>query len=142
MLVDTLDKLREVIPDLLACMDPCVDTETTGLGAFGRPGWARDHVIGISIDTGTEAYYFPFRHGSATAPNLPCSLLDPDGFFGHYLSDEHRTYLGYNYGFDLHMLAAEGIAIPPKFEDAMLALHLINGLITSQIDTAPKLDMW
>lgn len=131
MLVDTLDKLREVAPDLLACMDPCVDTETTGLDAFGRPGRARDHVIGISIDTGTEAYYFPFRHGNgqsvpATAPNLPCSLLGPDGFFGRYLSDEHRTYLGYNYGFDLHMLAAEGIEIPPKFEDAMLALHLIN----------------
>ena len=124
MLVDTLDKLHEVMPDLLACMDPCVDTETTGLDAFGRPGRVRNHVIGISIDTGTEAYYFPFRHEPGL--NLPQTLLDPDGFFGRYLSDPHRTYLGYNYGFDLHMLAAEGISIPPKFEDAMLALHLIN----------------
>ena len=129
MLVDTLDKLHEVMPDLLACMDPCVDTETTGLGAFGRPGRTRDHVIGISIDTGTEAYYFPFRHGydlSDRDHQLPESLLEPDGFFGRYLSDPHRTYLGFNYGFDLHMLAAEGISIPPKFEDAMLALHLVN----------------
>lgn len=124
MLIDTMDRLHEVMPDLLACMDPCVDTETTGLDAFGSPGRARDHVIGISVDTGAEAYYFPFRHGQGT--NLPCSLLGPGGFFGRYLSDEHRTYLGYNYGFDLHMLAAEGIAVPPKFEDAMLALHLIN----------------
>lgn len=124
MLVDTPNKLQEVMPDLLACMDPCVDTETTGLDAFGRPGRVRDHVIGISIDTGTEAYYFPFRH--EPGPNLPQSLLDPDGFFGRYLSDEHRTFLGFNYGFDLHMLAAEGISIPPKFEDAMLALHLVN----------------
>lgn len=124
MLIDTLDKLHEVMPDLLACMDPCVDTETTGLDAFGRPGRTRDHVIGISTDTGTEAYYFPFRHEPGL--NLPQTLLDPDGFFGRYLSDPHRTYLGFNYGFDLHMLAAEGISIPPKFEDAMLALHLVN----------------
>ena len=124
MLVDTLDKLREVAPDLLACMDPCVDTETTGLDAFGRPDRVRDHVIGVAIDTGAEAYYLPFRHEQGA--NLPESLLSPDGFLGRYLSDEHRTYLGYNYGFDLHMLAAEGIRIPPKFEDAMLALHLVN----------------
>ena len=124
MLVDTLDKLHEVIPDLLACMDPCVDTETTGLDAFGRPGRDRDRVIGISVDTGAEAYYLPFRHEQGT--NLPEGLLGPDGFLGRYLSDEHRTYLGFNYGFDLHMLAAEGIAIPTKFEDAMLALHLVN----------------
>lgn len=30
MLVDTLDKLHEVIPDLLACMGSCVDTEYNG----------------------------------------------------------------------------------------------------------------
>lgn len=124
MLVDTLDKLREVAPDLLACMDPCVDTETTGLDAFGRPGRARDRVIGVAIDTGTEAYYLPFRHEQGT--NLPEELLGPDGFLGRYLADEHRTFLGFNYGFDLHMLAAEGIGVPPKFEDAMLALHLVN----------------
>lgn len=124
MLVDTPDKLREVMPDLLACMDPCVDTETTGLDAFGRPGRARDRVIGVAIDTGQEAYYLPFRHEQGT--NLPEELLGPDGFLGRYLADEHRTYLGFNYGFDLHMLAAEGIGVPPKFEDAMLALHLVN----------------
>lgn len=124
MLVDTLDKLHEVMPDLLACMDPCVDTETTGLDAFGRPGRSRDWIIGISIDTGTEAYYFPFRHRQGSS--LPDEMLAPGGFFARYLADKHRTYLGFNYGFDLHMLAAEGVGVPPKFEDAMLALHLIN----------------
>lgn len=127
MLVDSLDKLQAVMPDLLACMDPCVDTETTGLDAFGRPYRKRDCIIGISIDTGQEAYYFPFRHyGGEDWQQLPEKLLEPGEFFNRYLSDVHRTYLGFNYGFDLHMLAAEGVKIPPKFEDAMLALHLVN----------------
>lgn len=130
MLVDTVEKLHEVMPDLLACMDPCVDTETNGLNSFGKSDQIRNWIIGISIDTGTNAYYFPFRHGHAKSPafmqQLPLSLLEPGGFFNRYLSDDNRTYLGYNYGFDLHMLAAEGIDIPIKFEDAMLALHLIN----------------
>ena len=121
MLVDTMDKLQEVMPDLLACMDPAVDTETTGLDAFGRPGRSRDHVIGISIDTGTEAYYFPFRHEPGL--NLPNEAW---GFFRSYLSDPHRCFQGFNYGFDLHMLAADRVPIAPNFEDAMLALHLIN----------------
>lgn len=121
MLVDTLDKLHEVMPDLLACMDPAVDTETTGLEAFGCAERPRDVVIGISVDTGTEAYYFPFRHGSGD--NLPEEAW---GFFRAYLADPHRCYQGFNYGFDLHMLARDGVPVAEGFEDAMLALHLVN----------------
>ena len=115
MLVDTLDKLREVAPDLLACMDPCVDTETTGLDAFGRPGRTRDHVIGISIDTGTGAYYFPFRHGysrpvSATPSNLPCSLLEPGGFF--HLRTDHERYFGEMMEVMAAMPQFQGIPVP------------------------------
>lgn len=121
MLVDTVEALDLVKPKLLSCTDPCVDTETTGLSIFGSASRARDKVIGISIDVGSEAYYFPFRHLLGT--NLPMECME---FFQKYLSDPHRTFGGWNYGYDLHMMAFDGIEIAQNFEDAMLAVHLLN----------------
>lgn len=121
MLIDTPEKLEQVKPRLLACTDPCVDTETTGLSIFGNAKRKRDVVIGIAIDDGTDAYYFPFRHAQGT--NLPMECME---FFRQYLSDSHRTYGGWNYSYDLHMMAFDGIEIAPNFEDAMLAVHLLN----------------
>lgn len=121
MLIDSLDALERIKPKLLACTDPCVDTETTGLSIFGNAERARDKVIGIAIDIGEEAYYFPFRHAQGT--NLPDTAME---FFRSYLSNPHRTYGGWNYSYDLHMMAFDGIEIAPNFEDAMLAVHLLN----------------
>lgn len=121
MLIDTMEKLEQVKPSLLSCTDPCVDTETTGLSIFGSAARKRDVVIGISIDDGRDAYYFPFRH--AQGQNLPPEAWN---FFRSYLSDPHRTYGGWNYNYDMHMLAFDGVEIAQNFEDAMLALHLIN----------------
>ena len=121
MLIDTPEKLEAIKPKLLACTDPCVDTETTGLSIYGNAERERDVVIGIAIDDGTDAYYFPFRH--AQGLNLPMECME---FFQRYLSDSHRTYGGWNYNYDLHMMAFDGIDIAPNFEDAMLAVHLLN----------------
>lgn len=121
MLIDTPEKLREITPILLSCTDPCVDTETTGLSIFGNAERSKDKVIGISIDVGEEAYYFPFRHKQGV--NLPMESME---FFRKYLSDPHRTYGGWNYSYDLHMMAFDGIKIAPNFEDGMLAVHLLN----------------
>lgn len=121
MLIDTPEKLEKIKPDLLACTDPCVDTETTGLSIYGNAKRARDKVIGISIDIGNEAYYFPFRHLQGT--NLPMESME---FFRNYLSNPHRTYGGFNYSYDLHMMEFDDIKIAPNFEDAMLGIHLLN----------------
>lgn len=121
MLIDTVELLEQVKPSLLACTDPCVDTETTGLSIFGNAERKRDVVIGIAIDDGREAYYFPFRHYQGR--NLPMECME---FFRHYLSDSHRTYVGWNYSYDLHMMAFDGIEIAPNFEDVMLGVHLLN----------------
>lgn len=121
MLIDTVEALGEIKPLLLSCMDPVVDTETTGLSIFGNNERTQDHIIGISIDIGPEAYYFPFRH--MQGKNLPMECME---FFRPYLSNPNRTYGGWNYGFDLHMMAIDGIPMAPNFEDAMLAIHLLN----------------
>ena len=122
MLVDTVEKLEAIKPSLLACMDPTVDTETTGLSIFGSAERKQDMIIGYAIHDGREAYYLPFRHGQGN--NLPMEVL---GFLRKYLSDPNRTYGGWNYNYDLHMMAAsDGVPIASNFEDAMLALHLVN----------------
>lgn len=121
MLINTLESLEAIKPKLLACTDPCVDTETTGLSIFGSEKRKRDRVIGVSIDIGEEAYYFPFRHAQGT--NLPEEAWE---FFREYLSNPSRTYGGWNYSYDMHMLAFDGVRITPNFEDGMLAIHLLN----------------
>ena len=121
MLINTPEMLEGVKPLLLSCTDPCVDTETTGLCIFGNAKRKQDKVIGIAVDVGGDAYYFPFRHLKGT--NLPMECME---FFCRYLSDPHRTYGGFNYGYDEHMMAGDGIGFAPNFEDAMLAVHLLN----------------
>lgn len=121
MLIDTIEKLESIKPSLLACMNPVVDTETTGLSIFGNAERKRDVIIGYAIDNGTEAYYLPFRH--LQGQNLPMECLS---FLQRYLSDPNRTYGGWNYNYDLHMMVFDGIGIAPNIEDAMLALHLVN----------------
>ena len=121
MLIDTVEKLDAIKPSLLACMDPCVDTETTGLSIFGCAERKRDVIIGYAIFDGTEAYYLPFRHMQGT--NLPMECME---FLHHYLSDPNRTYGGWNYNYDLHMMAFDGIEMAQNIEDGMLALHLVN----------------
>lgn len=109
------------MPSLLACTSPVVDTETNGLNSFGTNGTDPHRIIGISIDDGREAYYFPFRHQQGT--NLPMSAM---GFFREYLSDPHRVYGGFNYKFDQHMLKGDGVEFAPNIEDAMLGVQLLN----------------
>ena len=121
MLIDTVEKLEAIKPSLLACMNPTVDTETTGLSIFGNAERARDKIIGIAIHDEVEAYYLPFRH--MEGPNLPLECME---FLRPYLSDSRRTYEGWNYTFDLHMMAFDGIPIAENIEDVMYALQLIN----------------
>lgn len=121
MLIDTVEKLEAIKPTLLACTDPAVDTETTGLSIFGNAKRKQDVIIGYAIDDGVDAYYFPFRHAQGT--NLPLSELE---FFQKYLSDPHRTFIGWNYNYDLHMMEFDGVPIAPTFKDVMLGLHLLN----------------
>ncbi len=121
MLIDTTEKFETVLPDLLQCRRPVVDVETNGLNPWGTRGSDRNHIIGIAIDTGREAYYFPYRHREGT--NLPWGTFE---FFRRYLSNPDRVYGGYNYKFDQHMLWADGVEYADNIEDAMLSAHLLN----------------
>ena len=121
MLIDTVEKLNSIKGDLLSCLTPAVDTETTGLNPWGNTDNEPDRVIGISIYTGDNAYYFPYRHPYGV--NLPMSTME---FFTKYLSNPNRTYRGFNYKFDQHMMWHDGVEYANNIEDGMLAVHLLN----------------
>lgn len=91
-----------------------VDLETDGLK------W-KNHMVGIAVRGGGESYYFPFRH--AQGYNLPYALL---GQLIEIISQPGRTYLGFNFPFDLKMLSKDGGRIPPDFRDVQNAVHLMN----------------
>lgn len=121
MLIDTLEKFNEVKCDILMCNNPSVDTETSGTNPFGTVQRDGDRVIGIAIDIEREAYYFPFRHMQGN--NLPMECMD---FLRPYLSNHERTFIGFNYKFDEHMMAMDGVEYAKNYEDVMLGLHLLN----------------
>lgn len=122
MLIDDIAKFEEIKPRLLACTNPTVDTETTGLHIFGSAEHEQSKVIGIAINDGVEAYYLPFRH--MQGKNLPMECMN---FLRAYLSDANRTYQGWNYTFDIHIMeTSDNISIAPNFESGELALHLLN----------------
>lgn len=125
MLIDTVEKLNEVIPDMLSCMNPVMDVETNGTDPFGNSSRDGDRIIGIAIGTEREAYYFPFRHdsGRGVEENLPMKCM---GFFTAYLSNNNRKFGGHNYKFDEHMIVQDGAEYALNTEDSMLGLHLFN----------------
>lgn len=121
MLIDRLEDFERVVPDMLRCMDPVVDTETNGVNLWGSKDADPSHLIGISVDTTREAYYFPYRHRAGQ--NLPEKTLE---FFRWFLSNPDRVYGGFNYKFDMHVLYNEGVPYANNIEDAMLSAHLLN----------------
>ena len=96
-----------------------VDLETTGLDP-----WHGDRLCGIAIQCSDRRFYFPFRHRGEGAPgNIPISRLKD---FKKVLNRKNTTYVGWNYKFDLEMLYVDGISLPSRVEDVMLAAHLMN----------------
>lgn len=123
MLINTVEKFNAIRENLLECLTPTVDTETSGLIIWGNSNKDPDVLIGIAIRSDTEAYYLPFRH--IVGQNLPLSLLT-DSFLPKYLSNPDRTYIGFNYKFDTIVMNTDGIPVAPNYEDVMFALHLLN----------------
>jgi len=115
-LVDTEDKYAEAKAYINGRTDRItMDTETDGLSVY------RNQMVGTGILSGERAFYLPFRH--AEGRNLPVTLI-PD-MCGTILRKD-RPQNGYHYGFDIKMMAKEGMEVPDNFTDGILRGHLLN----------------
>jgi len=91
-----------------------LDTETTGLGTF-----TGDKVCGVAVGTHTERMYFPFRH--ADGANLSGNRLRQ-----LVKAVSGKTLRGFHLRFDVEMMYNEGLPIPPRLEDALIAALMMN----------------
>ena len=131
-LIDTPKGLLEAVEHLNKFDMLVVDTETTGLEPY-----CGDRIIGISAKghNDSESFYFPFRH--ETGKNLPLEGLS---YFRSLLSSPIKTYRGFNYKFDMQMLAMDGVPFPKHIQDIQLAAHLMDE--TGPLSLKPLSDLY
>ncbi|MDP9440437.1 MAG: DNA polymerase [Actinomycetota bacterium] len=118
------------------------DTETTGLEIME----GRDHILGLSLDTGQKSFYFSFAHVERYVKEddgtyrLPTDAddewtvtyepnLDHDDLVRlvEFVYDTDRWMtLWWNAGFDLLVLHKETGLWPKTMRDVMLAAHLAD----------------
>ncbi len=95
--------------------NPTIDTETKGLYP-----WKGEKIAGVSVLTGHQAFYFPFRH--LMGFNLPIEWLRE----GLIPAIQGSRWIGHNIKFDVNQFWYDGCWVPDEVEDTMLAAHLMN----------------
>ncbi len=98
----------------------CVDVETNGLDPF------KDRIIGVSVAGSTsKAIYVPLRHSYLGME--PGDQMAAEEFFPLLTEAmKGRRLIGHNLKFDISFLDQEGVSIPPKMFDTMLAAYVID----------------
>ncbi len=112
-LIDTTEKIKELISTLNQHNEFCFDTETTGLNSLEA------EIVGLSFSVKAHfAYYVPVNENRALAQET-LNLFVP------LLSDTSKTLIGQNIKYDYHILKNYGIEIKNKLFDTMVAHFLI-----------------
>ena len=107
--VDTESKLDEMIKELSAVKELCIDTETTGLDP-----WQSELVgVGLCAQVG-RAFYVPAK--------LAASSTD----LKKILADDSVKKIGHNIKFDLEVLEADSCQLSAVSFDSMIASYLLN----------------
>ena len=111
-LVDTADRLREVIAAVGRYEEFCFDTETTGLDIFN------DRIVGLSLAVEPfRAWYIPFNEANTREY---VEIIRP------LFENEHIAKIGQNVKFDLMVLRQLGITIRGRFYDTMILHYLLD----------------
>lgn len=113
-LVDTSEKINQLVKELSKAKEICFDTETTGLDA----NIAKIVGMSFSIKAGT-ACYVPCPDDD----NKTASILNA---FQPLFSDETKVWIGQNIKYDLLILKRLGIELAGNVFDTMLAHYVIE----------------
>ncbi len=113
LLVDTDEKIQNLVSELLECKAVCIDTETTGLNYF------TDRLIGIAISPKqAQAYYITLTSDQEAQRRV--------GILNKFLSNTGIVKVGHNLKFDIHFLARYGADIKGELFDTMVAHYLLK----------------
>jgi len=117
IIVDTPDKLVDMVATLAAAAEIAFDTETTGLNHVSAA------LVGISLSVdGKTGYYIPVGHqeGDQLALETVIEALRPA------LTDPNLPKVAHNALYDYAILSRYGLEIAPIGFDTMLAKWLID----------------
>ncbi len=114
ILVDSDEKIRELVDDLLQKKEICFDTETTGIDANDV------ELVGMSFSYQPgEAYYIPCPASQDETRRI-LSLFS--GLFSH----PDITWIGQNVKYDMLVLKWYGVELKGDIFDTMLAHYVIE----------------
>lgn len=113
-LVDTAEKIQELVQTLLQQKEICFDTETTGIDANDA------EIVGLSFSYRPhEAFYIPCPTEQAAAKQL----LEQ---FSPLFNDATKIWIGQNIKYDLLILKWYGFQLAGNVYDTMLAHYVIE----------------
>ncbi len=114
ILVDTIQKRKDLLQALLAEKEFCFDTETSSLETLDAS------IVGMSFSIKeTEAYYIPFPDNYEEAK----SIMEE---FAAVFESEEIVKIGQNIKYDLGILKQYGLTLKGPLFDTMLAHYLIE----------------
>ncbi len=112
-LIDTDEKLKQLVEDLLQQEEVSFDTETTGTDPN------QVELVGISFSyKPTEGYYIPCLPAERTKQVL--EILSP------LFNDDTKKWIGQNIKYDIIVMKWHGVELKGKIFDTMLAHYLIE----------------
>lgn len=111
-LVDTIEKIQQLVAKLQTVSEFCFDTETTSLNVINA------ELVGLSFAVDAHhGYYVPISENREQA-------LIQLSFFMTLFNDETKTLVGQNIKYDYHILNNYRIEIKNKLFDTMVAHFL------------------
>ncbi len=111
-LVDSTEKIQQLVAKLQTVTEFCFDTETTSLNVIDA------ELVGLSFSfEAHKGYYIPISENREEA-------LKQLSFFMPLFTDETKTLIGQNIKYDYHILTNYGIEIKNKLFDTMVAHFL------------------
>lgn len=122
ILINSEEKIKELVGTLSLQKAFCFDTETTGLDT------QNDQLVGLSFSfKAKEAYYVPIPFEQQEA-------LDRVSLFKDLFATANILKIGQNMKFDILMLTRYGIEIKGEYFDTMVAHYLIQPDLRHNLD--------
>ncbi len=114
MLIDSEEKISEILPILKSAVEICFDTETTGIDANEAD------LVGMSFSVKPgEGYYIP-------CPDDRDGCITILKHFENLFNDKSKTWIGQNIKYDMLLLKWYGFELAGDTFDTMLAHYVIE----------------